>query len=169
MDVEFSPFVATAKLLYESAFIAERYSGIRNFLEQDKVPHLNVHGCLHDDYCYKDLGIGSSYLWKDCHREVLSILQHASVHCPLIVVQHTIGSTCTFACNVHVCYGSVCKACINMHTRAQCPCNTLHCVSMSLSTSLHACCGPPCSHMSVFSRTRSPAWTELGTLSLKFG
>ena len=36
-DIDFSPFAATAKLLYESAFLAERYSGIKTFLEQDEV------------------------------------------------------------------------------------------------------------------------------------
>ena len=35
--IDFGPFASTAKLLYESSFIAERYSGIRSFLEQDKV------------------------------------------------------------------------------------------------------------------------------------
>ena len=35
--VDFSPVAATAKLLYERAFHAERYSGIRDFLEQCKV------------------------------------------------------------------------------------------------------------------------------------
>jgi allophanate hydrolase len=37
IDIDFSPFAATAKLLYESAFVAERYSGIRAFLDKDEV------------------------------------------------------------------------------------------------------------------------------------
>ena len=37
MDIDFSPFATTAKLLYESAFVAERYSGIRAFMDTDKV------------------------------------------------------------------------------------------------------------------------------------
>ncbi|KAA6421491.1 MAG: allophanate hydrolase [Trebouxia sp. A1-2] len=36
VDIDFSPFAITAKLLYESAFVAERYSGIRAFLDKDK-------------------------------------------------------------------------------------------------------------------------------------
>ena len=42
MDIDFSPFAAVAKLLYESAFVAERYSGIRSFLEKDQVTHSSV-------------------------------------------------------------------------------------------------------------------------------
>ncbi|KAL3157245.1 hypothetical protein ABBQ38_001481 [Trebouxia sp. C0009 RCD-2024] len=34
VEIDFTPFATVAKLLYESAFIAERYSGIRNFLEK---------------------------------------------------------------------------------------------------------------------------------------
>ena len=41
-DIHFSPFAITAKLLYESAFVAERYSGIRAFLDRDKVTGLPV-------------------------------------------------------------------------------------------------------------------------------
>lgn len=37
VEIDFSPFAATAKLLYESAFVAERYSGIRGFLDDGKV------------------------------------------------------------------------------------------------------------------------------------
>ena len=40
VDINFSPFATTAKLLYESAFVAERYSGIRAFLDKDKVTGL---------------------------------------------------------------------------------------------------------------------------------
>lgn len=31
-EFDFSPFANTAKMLYETAFIAERYSGIKQFL-----------------------------------------------------------------------------------------------------------------------------------------
>ena len=48
-DLDFSPFAATAKLLYESAFVAERYSGIRAFLDKDKVSH---HFSFSDYYIY---------------------------------------------------------------------------------------------------------------------
>ena len=37
IQVDFEPFVQTARLLYESAFVAERYSGIRSFLESGRV------------------------------------------------------------------------------------------------------------------------------------
>ena len=37
VNIDFSPFATTAKLLYESAFVAERYSGIRGFLDSGKV------------------------------------------------------------------------------------------------------------------------------------
>lgn len=36
-DIDFSAFASTAKLLYESAFVAERYSGIRGFLDKNQV------------------------------------------------------------------------------------------------------------------------------------
>ena len=42
VDINFSPFAAAAKLLYESAFVAERYSGIRSFLEKDHVSLASV-------------------------------------------------------------------------------------------------------------------------------
>ena len=48
-ELDFSPFAATAKLLYESAFVAERYSGIRAFLDKDKVSH---HFSFSDYYIY---------------------------------------------------------------------------------------------------------------------
>jgi allophanate hydrolase len=35
--IDFEPFVTTAGLLYTSAFLAERYSGVREFLEADQV------------------------------------------------------------------------------------------------------------------------------------
>ena len=37
VSVDMSSFAAAAKLLYESALVAERYSGIRSFLEQGQV------------------------------------------------------------------------------------------------------------------------------------
>lgn len=37
VQIDFTPFAAVAKLLYESAFVAERYSGIRSFLEKTQV------------------------------------------------------------------------------------------------------------------------------------
>lgn len=37
-DFDFSPFAATAVLLYGAAFVAERYAGIRTFLEQPAGP-----------------------------------------------------------------------------------------------------------------------------------
>ncbi len=37
VPIDFAPFAEVARLLYESAFIAERYSGIREFLEK---PHV---------------------------------------------------------------------------------------------------------------------------------
>lgn len=49
VDIDFSPFAATAKLLYESAFVAERYSGIRDFLDNDKVQLLT--DCTPAKYC----------------------------------------------------------------------------------------------------------------------
>ena len=39
VSINFSPFEEVARLLYESAFIAERYSGIRTFLEE---PHVRL-------------------------------------------------------------------------------------------------------------------------------
>ncbi|KAK9819810.1 hypothetical protein WJX72_002684 [[Myrmecia] bisecta] len=38
VSIDFSPFAQTARLLYESAFVAERYSGIRQFLESGPTP-----------------------------------------------------------------------------------------------------------------------------------
>lgn len=37
IQIDFSPFATTAKLLYESAFVAERYSGIKSFLDTNQV------------------------------------------------------------------------------------------------------------------------------------
>ena len=34
VDIDFTPFAETAALLYESSFVAERYAGIRAFLER---------------------------------------------------------------------------------------------------------------------------------------
>ena len=34
VDIDFTPFAKTAALLYESSFVAERYAGIRAFLER---------------------------------------------------------------------------------------------------------------------------------------
>ncbi len=37
VPIDFEPFAATANLLYTSAFLAERYSGVRTFLEAGQV------------------------------------------------------------------------------------------------------------------------------------
>ena len=42
VQVDFTPFATVAKLLYESAFVAERYSGIRSFLEKTQVTDLRL-------------------------------------------------------------------------------------------------------------------------------
>lgn len=34
VDIDFSPFAEAAALLYQSSFVAERYSGIRAFLDK---------------------------------------------------------------------------------------------------------------------------------------
>ena len=41
-DIDFTPFATVAKLLYESAFVAERFSGIRSFLEGEQVLNANA-------------------------------------------------------------------------------------------------------------------------------
>ncbi|KAL0031400.1 hypothetical protein WJX79_009016 [Trebouxia sp. C0005] len=48
VDIDFSPFAITAKLLYESAFVAERYSGIRAFLDKDKTEPPSAAEVAHD-------------------------------------------------------------------------------------------------------------------------
>ena len=45
VEIDFSPFADTARLLYESAFVAERYSGIRGFLDNGKVGSLAFPVC----------------------------------------------------------------------------------------------------------------------------
>lgn len=47
-DIDFSPFAITAKLLYESAFVAERYSGIRAFLDRGKAEPPSAAEVAHD-------------------------------------------------------------------------------------------------------------------------
>lgn len=37
-EFDFSPFATTAKMLYKTAFIAERYSGIKQFLHTADSP-----------------------------------------------------------------------------------------------------------------------------------
>lgn len=37
VPIDFEPFATTANLLYTSAFLAERYSGVRDFLEAGQV------------------------------------------------------------------------------------------------------------------------------------
>lgn len=46
VNIDFSPFAQTAALLYQSSFVAERYSGIRPFLDkkQQKVVASAVDG-----------------------------------------------------------------------------------------------------------------------------
>lgn len=38
MDLDFEPFMAIASMLYGTSFVAERYSGIRQFLESPSAP-----------------------------------------------------------------------------------------------------------------------------------
>ena len=59
VDIDFSPFATTAKLLYESSFVAERYSGIRAFLDRDKVTGLPL--CVL--WCFVLWCIRWSLLW----------------------------------------------------------------------------------------------------------
>ena len=49
VPVDFSAFCEIAMLLYNSAFVAERYSGIRAFVESSVVRIQLYHGCLAHD------------------------------------------------------------------------------------------------------------------------
>lgn len=55
-DIDFSPFAITAKLLYESAFVAERYSGIRAFLDRDKAEPPSAAEVAHDPRLERVIG-----------------------------------------------------------------------------------------------------------------
>ena len=55
VPIDFEPFATTAELLYTSAFLAERYSGVRSFLEAGQVrsppPRPQCHNTYHQTLC----------------------------------------------------------------------------------------------------------------------
>lgn len=58
VPVDFEPFATTAELLYTSAFLAERYSGVRSFLEAGQVrfpPSSGPIVTIHTTYSYAKL------------------------------------------------------------------------------------------------------------------
>ena len=56
VPINFEPMAEVARLLYESAFIAERYSGIRSFLEAPYVrPNAVPLGLVHANPAFSAL------------------------------------------------------------------------------------------------------------------
>lgn len=75
MSINFSPFEEVARLLYESAFVAERYSGIRTFLEE---PHVRSPSIAYDSRVSCVFDKEGSLLTRFCFEYIIcvSLQQH---------------------------------------------------------------------------------------------